>query len=84
MQLVLKKTASIYGIGGGNDYSVVEGERVVGRIFLAPQAPAGRNWMWTITAMDYPRTIHSRGYSATREEAMADFKAQWLAASQPT
>ena len=38
----------------------------------------GRPWFWTITAMDYPRTIHSRGYSATREQAMADFKAQWL------
>ena len=23
-------------------------------------------------------SIHSRGYSATREQAMADFKAQWL------
>ena len=37
MQLVLKKTASIYGIGGGNDYSVVEGERTAGR----NPAPAG-------------------------------------------
>ena len=31
-----------------------------------------------ITAMDYPRTIHSRGYSVTPEQAMVDFKAQWL------
>jgi len=44
--------------------------------FWSPQMPADRNWMLTITAMDYPRTIHSRVYSATREEAMADFKAQ--------
>jgi hypothetical protein len=34
--------------------------------------------MLTITAMDYPRTIRSRGYPATREQAMADFKKQWL------
>jgi len=34
--------------------------------------------MWTITAREYPPTIYSRGYSATREEAMADFKKQWL------
>ena len=31
---------------------------------------------------EHPASIHSRGYSATREQAMADFKAQWLA--QPT
>jgi hypothetical protein len=33
--------------------------------------------MWTITAPDYQRSILSRGYSPTREQAMADFKAQW-------
>ena len=66
--------------GSGFDASVViDGDRVIGRIFLSPQSPSGRNWMWTITARDYPRSIHSRGYSATREQAMADFKAQWQA-----
>jgi hypothetical protein len=40
-----------------------------------------RHWMWTITARDYPRTIHSRGYSATREEAMMEYKAQWLSSA---
>jgi hypothetical protein len=47
---------------------------------ISPQSQPDRSWMWTITARDYPRTIHSRGYSATREEAMADFKKQWLPA----
>jgi hypothetical protein len=61
-----------------NDYVVIDGDRVIGRIFLSPQSPPGRNWMWTITARDYPRSFHSRGYSATREQAMADFKKQWL------
>jgi hypothetical protein len=37
--------------------------------------------MWTITARDYPRMIHSRGYSSTREQAMADFKAEWIEAN---
>ena len=27
--------------------------------------------------MDYPATIHSCGYSVTREKAMANFKEQW-------
>jgi hypothetical protein len=73
---ILKKTASIYGIGGSNDYTVLNGDRVIGRIFLSPAAPRDCNWMWTITARDYPPSIHSRGYSATREQAISDFKAQ--------
>jgi hypothetical protein len=74
--LIPKKTTSVYGIGGGNDYAVLGGDRVIGRILLSPQSPPDRNWM-LITARDYPRTIHSRGYSETREQAMADLKAQW-------
>ena len=31
-----------------------------------------------ITAREYPPTTHGRGYSPTREQAMAAFKAQWL------
>ena len=63
---------------GTNDFDVCVSDRCIGRIFLAPRSPPDRSWMWTITARDYPRTIHSRGYSATREQAMAEFKKQWL------
>jgi hypothetical protein len=28
--------------------------------------------------MDYPPSVYTKGYSATREQAMADFKARWL------
>jgi hypothetical protein len=63
---------------GPNDFDVLDAGRSIGRIFLSPQAPQGRPWFWMITAHDYPRSIHTRGYSATRELAMADFKAQWL------
>jgi hypothetical protein len=31
---------------------------------------------WTITAR-VPQYPHDRGYAATREQAMADFKAAW-------
>jgi len=57
---------------------VTEGDRCIGRIFLSPQAPEGQPWSWTITAREHPPSIHSRGYSATREQAMADFKTQWI------
>ena len=79
--LILASTKRYFGFGDKDDRVVLYGGRVIGRIFLSPQAPAARNWMWTISVMDYPRTIHSRGYSATREQAMMDFKAQWLGTS---
>jgi hypothetical protein len=30
-----------------------------------------------ITAREIPPSVHNHGYSATREQAMADFKKQW-------
>jgi len=36
-------------------------------------------WFWTITAREIPPSVHNRGYSATREQAMADFKTRWAA-----
>ena len=41
---------------GPNDFDVIEGDRCIGRIFLSAQAPQGRPWFWTITAIDYPPT----------------------------
>ena len=58
-----------------DDYVVLDGGRCVGRIFLSPQSPPDRNWMWTITAVDFRPSIDNRGCSATREQAMM---AQWL------
>jgi hypothetical protein len=66
---------------GPDDFDVCISDRDIGLIFLSPQAPQGRPWFWTITDREYPPTIHSRGYSTTREQATKDFKAQWLARS---
>jgi len=41
---------------------------------LHPQVPKDTLWFWTIVAREIPSSIHNRGYSATREQAMADFK----------
>jgi hypothetical protein len=63
-----------------DDYDVRDSHgKVVGRIMHHPQAPKDQPWFWTITAREIPPSIHNRGHSATREQAMADFKARWLA-----
>ena len=65
-----------------DDYDVRLGEasgRVVGRIFRQPQAPEDQPWFWTITAREQPPSVYNSGYAASREQAMADFKARWSA-----
>jgi hypothetical protein len=61
-----------------DDYDVRYDNRVIGRIFLHPQVPVGRPWFWSITAGEARSSIFNKGYSASREQAMADFKAQWI------
>jgi hypothetical protein len=63
-----------------DDYEVFDSNRrVVDRIMLHPQAPNDKPWFWTITAREIPPSVHNRGYSATREQAMAEFKTRWAA-----
>ena len=76
--LTLSPTRKYFGFGDKDDYVVLDGGRVIGRIFLHPQAPEGAPWFWTITAPDLPPSIDKRGYCATREQAMADFKVRWM------
>ena len=55
-----------------------DGERVIGRIMLHPRAPKDQPWFWTITAREVKPSIYNRGYAASREQAMAGFKASWV------
>lgn len=54
--------------------------RVVGRIMLHPQAPKDAPWFWNIL-QGIPMSIQNRGYTATREQSMAEFKSRWMQAS---
>ena len=76
---ILAPARRYFGFGDKNDYVVLGSDRVIGRIFRPPQAPEGQPWFWTITAMEYPSSVYNKGYSVSREQAMADFKARWLA-----
>jgi hypothetical protein len=63
-----------------DDYDVRLGDKsgpVVGRVMRHPQAPEAQPWFWTITAREQPPSVYNHGYAASREQAMADFKARW-------
>jgi len=62
-----------HGMGDKNDYYVLDDGRRIGRLFLSSQAPEGRPWFWGI----FPPPVGNEGYAATREEAVAAFKAGW-------
>jgi hypothetical protein len=75
--LTLKPTASHYGgEWAADDYVVLRDSEVIGRIIKRPLAPTAQKWFWTITTLEQKPSIDNRGYSATREEAMTDFKAR--------
>jgi hypothetical protein len=81
-QFVLIKARKIRGgeWWSPDDYDVRDSHgKVVGRIMLHPQAPKDKPWFWTITAREIPPSGYNCGYSATREQAMADFKMRWAA-----
>jgi hypothetical protein len=55
---------------------VFDGDQHIGRIMWTHATSRETPWFWTITAR-VPQSTADRGYAASRERAMADFKARW-------
>ena len=51
------------------DYDVLCGGDVVGRIFLSQAAPQDRQWMWTLAYGQHEDRTPTHGYEPTREAA---------------
>ena len=77
-QLVLKRAAAsrLSGHWYDDDYDVLSGGEIVGRIMKAAAAPVGSPWMWTLVLYHEGRTP-THGYEPTREAAMAAFAKSW-------
>jgi hypothetical protein len=77
--LLLKRASASRPSGEWNedDYDVLAGGDVVGRIFKANAAPVGAPWMWTLIFDYHQDHSPTYGYEATREAAMAAFARSW-------
>jgi len=80
MTLILKrgKFSRSSGSWKDEDYDVLADGKVVGRILEEGSrfGPPELRWGWSITAI-VPATPATHGTAATREEAMAKFRAAW-------
>ena len=77
MALFISPTKRYFGFGDKDDYVILDGGRVIGRIALHLRAPEGHPWFWTITAREFLPSVYNKGYCVTREEAVAELREHW-------
>ena len=77
--LVLKRTSAsrLSGEWSDDDFDVLCGGVVVGRIMKAAAVPVGMSWMWTLAFGYHEDRTPTHGYEPTREAAMAAFAKSW-------
>jgi hypothetical protein len=80
MPALILKRASVSRLSGewsNEDYDVLAGGIVVGRIMKAAAAPVGSPWMWTLASGHDEDRTPTHGYEPTREAAMTSFAKSW-------
>jgi len=77
--LVLKRASASRSSGewSDDDYDVLAGGVVVGRILKSAAAPVGTPWLWTLAYGHHEDRTPIYGYEPTREEAMTAFAKSW-------
>jgi len=83
--LVLKRASAsrLSGEWSDDDFDVLCGGVVVGRIMQAAAVPVGMSWMWTLAFGHHEDRTPAHGYAATREAAMAAFAKSWRHEKNP-
>jgi hypothetical protein len=77
--LILKGASACRPSGEWNDddYDVLAGGAVAGRIMKVHAAPVGTPWLWTLAFSQHEDRTPTHGYEPTREAAMAAFAKSW-------
>ena len=60
-----------------DSFAIFDGEDCIGHIMRTQKSPEGKPWFWTIFVGATPGIVSDRVYAATREQAIADFEAEW-------
>ena len=78
-QLILKRANASRPSGhwSEDDYDVLAGGEVVGRIMKVISAPEDTPWMWALIFGYHEDRTPTHGYEATRDGAMAAFAKSW-------
>jgi hypothetical protein len=86
MPLVLRRTESLDRPAttnrppawGPDDYCVLAGNGVIGRIYRCRSLPAGGpQWIWAMGFEHVAKGARQQGLAGTRDEAMAAFRASY-------